>query len=88
MGEGGRGGEGERLSVNADTPARSFSSRCCYLSLMWMGRFPFFHKMLAMGKAWGLHSRVTVVPALALSRALSRFPVKSGGEADGKWVTI
>lgn len=70
--------------VLSEQHAGSFSSPCCYLSLMWMGRFPFFHKMLAMGYAWGLHSRVTAVPALALSRALRTFPVKSGGEADGK----
>lgn len=37
-----------------------------------------------MGKACGLHSNVTVLPALALSKALRMLPVKSGGEAVGK----
>ena len=49
--------------------------------MVWMGRVPFFHRMLARGYACGRQSRVTVVPALAFSSARSRFPVKSGGEA-------
>lgn len=52
-----------------------------YLSVLCSGSLPFLHRLTAMGKACGLHSMVTVLPVLALSRALRGLLEKSGGEA-------
>lgn len=52
-----------------------------YLSVLCSGSLPFLHRLTAVGKACGLHSMVTVLPVLALSRALRGLLEKSGGEA-------
>lgn len=52
-----------------------------YLSVLCTGSLPFLHMLMAVGKACGLHSMVTVLPVLALSRALRGLLEKSGGEA-------
>lgn len=55
-----------------------------YLSVLCRISFPFFHRLIAGGEAWGLHSRVTSLPERAFSKALNGLLEKLGGEA--AWV--
>lgn len=52
-----------------------------YLSVLCRISFPFFHRLIAGGEAWGLHSRVTSLPERAFSKALNGLFEKLGGEA-------
>lgn len=52
-----------------------------YLSVLCRISFPFFHRLIAGGEAWGLHSRVTPLPERAFSKALNGVLEKLGGEA-------
>lgn len=52
-----------------------------YLSVLCRISFPFFHRLIAGGEAWGLHSRVTSLPERAFSKAFNGLLEKLGGEA-------
>lgn len=68
-----------RLAVNVN---KSWSlGVLSYLSVLCRISFPFFHRLIAGGQAWGLHSRVTSLPKRAFSKAFSGFLEKLGGEA-------
>lgn len=52
-----------------------------YLSVLCRISFPFFHRLIAGGEAWGLHSRVTSLPERAFNKAFKGLLEKLGGEA-------
>ena len=52
-----------------------------YLSVLCRTSFPFFHRLIAGGEAWGLHSNVTSLPERAFSKASNGLWEKLGADA-------
>lgn len=71
------------LTVNAIKSHQEYAlGLSSYLSVLCRISFPFFHRLIAGGEAWGLHSRVTWLPERAFSRAFNGLLEKLGGEAE------
>lgn len=66
------------MRTKAVSVRRALSS---YLSVLCRISLPLFHRVIAGGDAWGLHSRVTSLPERAFSKAFNGLLEKLGGEA-------